>query len=77
MFKIEQNRACYITCVILCYLTYVMLLFNMSCYVITCVVNLLYNTCHVMLYDMFKIEKNRTCYITCVILCYITCLVML
>ena len=46
---------------------------------------LCYITCHVMLYDMFKIEQNRTCYITCVILCYLTyvmlcyltCLVML
>ena len=33
---------------------------------------MLYNICHVMLYDMFKIEQNRACYITCVILCYLT-----
>ena len=47
--------------------------------------DMLYNICHVMLYDMFKIEQNRACYITCVILCYLTyvmlcyltCLVML
>ena len=36
-----------------------------------------YNICHVILYDMFKTEPNRTCYITCVILCYLTCHVML
>ena len=29
-------------------------------------------TCHVILYDMFKTEPNRTCYITCVMLCDIS-----
>ena len=35
-YVIQQNRACYMTCVMLCYITYVML----------------YNMCHVMLYDI-------------------------
>ena len=38
MFKIEQNRTCYKTCVMLCY--------------ITCRQVMLYNICHVVLYNM-------------------------
>ena len=64
MFKIEQNRTCYKTCVMLCYITCVVKLcyitYVMSCY-ITCLV-MLYNMCHGMLYNMCHV---MLCYITC------------
>ena len=67
MFRTEQNRTCYITCVMLCYMTYV---HNRT------ERNMLYNMCHVMLYDIC-LKQNRTCahvsyYTPGVMLCYIT-----
>ena len=76
MFKIEQNRACYITChLTLSNICHIMLFNILLCY-ITCVVKLLYNTCHVMLYDMFKIEQNMLYNMCHLMLYHMSCYVI-
>ena len=65
MFKIEQNRTCYKTCVMLCNITCVVKLcyitYVMSCY-ITCLV-MLYNMCHGMLYTMCHVMLYNMCHV--------------
>ena len=68
------NRTCYITCVMLGYMTYLGLYIY-----ITSV--MLYNMCHVMLFNMFHVMLYNTCHVMlfniCHVMLYNTCHVML